>query len=788
MKGISSDEATLRLARDGRNELAAAPRRSLPRRFADQFASVLVVLLLAATAVALAMREWLDAAAIAGVVVINAVVGLIQEGRAERALAALRSLTTPRARVLRDGRSAIVPAAEVVQGDLLLLAAGDIVAADARLIEAHDLACDEAALTGESLPVEKRVDEASLQAPLAERCGRVHAGSPVTTGSGAALVEATGMATELGRIASLLANAPEKTPLQIQLDRVGRQLVVFCLVAVSLVLAMGLLRGEPPLQVLLTAISLAVAAVPEGLPAVVTIALALGVQRLAAQHVLVRRLPSVETLGSVTVVCTDKTGTLTTGRMAVVALWADDERRLLEVAAACCDAEWDRLTRTGTGDPTEIAILERAAGAGVFRERIEQANPRRRVVPFGASHRTMTIERADGRLYVKGAFESVVERCAGEPQGVREAHDQLAARGLRVLAVATGPSTAGAPLEFVGIVALADPPRPGAAAALKKAHAAGLRVVMLTGDHPVTAHRIAEQLGLAPPGTPLASVVRARVTAEEKLAIVREVKANGEIVAMTGDGVNDAPALKEAHIGIAMGRTGSEVTREAADMVLTDDAFETILAAVREGRGIFEGLRTTLVYLLTTNVTELLVMLVAGFASLPAPLLPLHLLWVNLVTELLPSLALVTQPAPESILSAPPRPPDVPMLDAPRRKRILATALCEAVLVLGLFVTYRGEGLDKARSVAVTLLVTSVVLRALASGLQTSDGRRTVRPALVAVVLGTLVLQLLILGSAPARRLFHFTPLTTGETALLLAVALIPALFVTLLGRRSPRA
>ncbi|HEV8247712.1 MAG TPA: HAD-IC family P-type ATPase, partial [Polyangiaceae bacterium] len=656
LRGLLAEEASARLRRDGPNEIERSKGPSPLRLLLSQFASPLIALLAAACVVSAALGELLDAAVIAGIVVINGLVGFYQEYRAERALFALRSLTAPRARVLRDGTSALLPAREVVVGDLLLLEAGDVVAADARVLKAHDLATNEASLTGESMPAGKLATPAAPEAPLAERHDSVFAGTAVASGTGVAEVVCTGMRTELGKIATLLASAERSdTPLQQQLARVARVLIYACLGIVLLTALIGLARGRPGLELFMLAVSLAVAAVPEGLPTIVTIALSIGVQRMAARNVLVRKLPAVETLGSASVICTDKTGTLTTGVMAVRELWGPDDERMLDAAAACCDAELADGGIGGVGDPTELAILAAASEHGILRAAIERERPRVSERPFDAERKLMSVARADGTLYVKGAAEVVLARSDSPPRGALEQAVLLAGRGLRVLGVAVGRGESEQALEFVGLLAIADPPRPEAIAAVQQARAAGIKTVMITGDHPATAHAIARELGVLTGAEPHDETVHARATPEDKLNIVRKWKSRGAVVAMTGDGVNDAPALREAHIGVAMGKTGTEVTREASDMVLADDNYSSIIEAVREGRGIFDNIQKALVYLLAGNAGELVVMFFSALIGLPAPLLPLHLLWINLVTDGLPALALVTDRPDMDVLERPPR-------------------------------------------------------------------------------------------------------------------------------------
>jgi Ca2+-transporting ATPase len=773
--GLSAAEAARRLVEHGRNELARDEAASRWRLLARQLASPMVWLLVVAAALAAALGEVADAAAVAAILVLNALVGFFQERRAEQAVRALRALTAPRARVVRDGRAAIVAAAEVVPGDLLALEGGDIVAADARVLAAHRLLIGEAALTGESVPVEKDPAPVDPSTPLAERRDHVFAGTTVAAGTGVAEVVATGMQTELGRIAHLLATAADAaTPLQRRLARVSRILLHACLGIVALVAVVGLVRGLAPFEVLRAAVSLAVAAVPEGLPAVVTIALAIGVQRMAARHVLVRRLHAVETLGCATVICTDKTGTLTTGTMRVRELWGPDHARLLDAGAACCDAELAR-DGPGVGDPTELAILAAAAERGITRPALERARPRVHVIPFDPATKQMAIRRVDG-WYVKGAAEAVVPRCRTGTAGAAEAAAQLAAQGLRVLAIAGGPSLDA--LELRGLVGIADPPRTEAIAAIREARGAGIRTVMITGDHPLTARAIAVEMGIVEPGEATGGAVHARATPEDKLRIVRDWRARGEVVAMTGDGANDAPALREADVGIAMGRAGTEVTREASDIVLADDNYASIIAGVGEGRGIFENIRKVVVYLLAGNASELAVMLIAAVAGLPLPLLPIHLLWINLVTDGLPALALVVDPTDPDAMRRPPRSPREPLLGRRQWITIGLTAAVESAVTLGVFAWALAEhDLGRARDLAFTVLVFAELFRAFAARSERKVFWQ-VGPlrnlALLGVVALSLVLQLAIHHLPWTQRLFGVGPLSAADGLLALGLALVP--------------
>lgn len=779
--GLSSAEAEQRLSTLGPNEIRRERRPSALTLFARQFASPVIWLLLGASVISAVLGEALDAIAIGAILLLNALIGFFQEHRAERAVMALRSMTAPRARVVRDGHSMVVPAQTIVPGDLLVLEAGDVVAADARLRTAHALRTNEAPLTGESVPVEKTTIPTPPDTPLAERRDVVFMGTSVATGTGLGDVVATGMKTELGRIAYLLTTAQEVvTPLQRRLARVSATLLYLCTAIVAVVAMTGLLRGWSLLEVFMSAVALAVAAVPEGLPAVVTIALAVGVQRMAARHVLIRRLPAVETLGCATVICTDKTGTLTTGIMTVRELWGRDHRKILSAATACCDAELapDGRGGVGVGDPTELAILAAAAERGIRRDDIERQHPRVSEVPFDSVQKRMSIERSDGRVYIKGAVETVLPLCVAGADGVLDANAQMAARGLRVLAVATADAGEAERATLVGLIGIADPPRTEAIEAVAAARAAGITTVMITGDHPVTARAIARELGIVSDVDSTDDLVHARATPEDKIRIVRQWKAHGDVVAMTGDGVNDAPALREAHIGVAMGRTGTEVTREASDMVLADDNFASIVAAIREGRGIFDNIRKTLVYLLSGNAGELTVMFVAAVGGLPLPLLPLHLLWINVVTDGLPALALVMDPAEEDVLQRPPRHPDEPMLGRPEWGFIVMTGLLQAAATLAVFLwALTARDLAEARNLAFSVLVFGELFRAFAA-------RSTSRVfwevgvftnvRLLGIVLFSVLMQLGIHHIPAAQAVFEIGPLSAADCALTLLVALGP--------------
>ena len=782
--GLSAGEARSRLATVGPNEIHHEVGVAAWKLLGRQFESPLVLLLLGATGISAALGHGLDGVAIAAIVLLNAMVGFYQEYSAQNAVLALRAMTAPRARVIRDGEAVVLPAADVVPGDVLMLEAGDIVSADARLLEAHALETNESALTGESLPVDKSARPVPESAPLAERTDRVFLGTAVAAGTGLAEVVSTGMRTELGRIAHLLAASSETvTPLQRELAAVGRALLWICLALVATVAGAGLVHGRPWLEVVVLAVPLAVAAVPEGLPAVVTIALSVGVQRMAVRNVLVRRLPAVETLGSATVICTDKTGTLTSGGMAVRDLWGRDPVGVLRAAASCCDATLGK-NGEGTGDPTEVAILRAARERGIEVAAIDAASPRIAVNPFDGDRKRMSVQRADGRLYVKGAVDLLLPRCVRGGEGAVEANAEMGSRGLRVLAVAVGQTAEEKDLELLGLIVLQDPPRPEAIEAIAAARRAGITVVMITGDHTVTALAIAREMGLILPGDDPAERVHARVTPEDKLAIVRKWKERGEVVAMTGDGVNDAPALREAHIGIAMGKTGTEVTREAADMVLADDNFASIVAAVREGRGIWENIQKAAIYLLAGNLGELLAVVAVAVVGLPFPLLPVHLLWVNLVSDGLPALALVIDPPPRDALERKPRAPGTPLLGRAEWRRIGLTGALQGAVVLAVFLfALTRNGLDSARQLAFYTLVFIQLFWAFGARSPTKtffEVGAFSNLRLVGVVAVSGAVQLALCHLPVTQRLFHLHPLSLGEAALVIGLGLVPVSAVEL--------
>jgi Ca2+-transporting ATPase len=813
-RGLGAEGVEKRRAEDGPNALQDAKPLNPWVLLAGQFWSPLIALLFGAALIAGLLGEWVDAIAIAAIVILNAFVGFFQEYRAEKAIAALKKMTAPMARVIRDGRSLQIPAADVVRGDVLLLEAGDQVAADARLMISADLRVREAALTGESEPAEKYADQILPEAAaLGDRANLVFLGTDIVAGTATALVVATGMRTEIGRIAGMLqAEEREVTPLQKQLAQFGKAVFWICLGLVGIIFLFGLLRDIPALELFLTSVSLAVAAVPEGLPAIVTIALALGVKRMARRKALIRRLHSVETLGSAEVICTDKTGTLTTGEMTVRELYIDGHtfqpgeeglspdggilrngdspleagdahlpglQTLALIHIGCNNAGLDLTDGRWvvSGDPTEGALLAAGRKVGVP-QGFPDNHPVLAEYPFDSDGKRHSVFRtlADGttRLLVNGAPDVLIDLCDFEwtVDGVRPLNEEgrarilaanaaMAGRALRVIGSAykdlkdfegrdsgaafkvplTLPTRSEAErgLIFTGLAGLQDPPRAEATAAIARCREAGIRVVMITGDHPRTALAVAVELGLAEgpeqvlSGTDLDAIqvdatgkdgladriegirVYARVTAAHKLRIVKAWRARGAVTAMTGDGVNDAPALKGSDIGIAMGRTGTEVTKQTADVILADDNFATIVAAVEEGRGVYFNIRKTLQYLLAGNAGEILVMLFAVLWGWPSPLLAVHLLWINLVTDGLPALVLAADGAEASLMRRKPRKSKESLANKSFLLGMLGTGLLTAAVSLTVFGIGLVTGdLDSARSDAFDTLVLSEVFRALA--------------------------------------------------------------------------
>ncbi|MEV4706368.1 cation-transporting P-type ATPase [Actinoplanes sp. NPDC049316] len=798
--GLSSAEAAERLAQDGPNSLPTHPRVPVWRRVLTQLRDPLIIVLLVAIALTVVTGDWTDAAVIALVIVVNTGVGVVQEVKADQAITALATMTAPEARVLRDGQQRLVPAADVVAGDLLVLAEGDIVPADATVVEAAALLVDESALTGESVPVDKAAVRDGRG--RAEHPGeQVSSGTVVVRGRGRAVVTATGPASAMGRIAGLMATGSGLTPLQRRLVGVGRALAVAAVALCTVVLVIGLARGESPELMVVTAISLVVAAVPESLPAVVTLALALGARRMAARHALIRRLPAVETLGSVTVIATDKTGTLTEGRMVARRLWtpagearidghgyaphgavrrdgrpvtagsAADLDELLTAAALCTDARLRAPDEPGgdwtaLGDPTEAALLAAAGRLGLDPAALRSALPRIGELPFDSGRKRMTTaHRLPGggiRLICKGAPEVLLHPAfLGEPDDLissaTAAADELAADGYRVLAVTRAdheglgaPDTWESGLRLLGLIGIRDPARPSAAATIAASQSAGITPVLITGDHPATARAVAAEVGIIAAGDDVVDCretldddrmrharVFARATPEQKLDIITARREAGDIVAMTGDGVNDGPALRRADIGVAMGLRGTEVARQAADLVLADDELATVVAATEEGRRVYANIRRFLLYGLSGGTAEIAVMLAGPFLGLPLLLLPAQILWVNLLTHGLPGVALGSEPAPPDVMRRPPRPPAESVLGAGLWQRILRVGAVIAAVTLGIAVWADATGRPWQSMAFFALGATQL---AVAIGSRARPGTRA-NPMLLVAVAAALGLQ-----------------------------------------------
>jgi len=714
LKGLSSETSQKQLLEHGYNELTEKKKKTIFMMFLDQFKDLMILVLIGAAIIAGAIGELSDTIAIVVIVVLNAIIGFVQEYRAEKAMALLKKMAAHQSLVIRDGNPINIPAAHLVPGDIVILEAGKIVPADMRLIETAQLRIEEAALTGESLPVEKQISPLHDEhLSIGDRKNMAYKGTIVSYGRGKGIVTSTGMATEIGKIAGMLQEEGEvKTPLQKRLASFGQKLALAVLAICAIVFVVGILRGEEPLLMLLTAISLAVAAIPEALPAVITISLALGAKKMVRQNALIRKLMAVETLGSVTYICSDKTGTLTLNKMTVEEVYMNGKvsaareldpganKDLFIALALSNDAETDASGQV-LGDPTEVALYAIAKRLGFDKKALEQDHPRVAEIPFDSDRKCMTTfhRGPNGKFtsFTKGAIDVLLDKATGilssdelkdiDAGEIQRVNERMSADGLRVLGIAgrawdalpddMSPGSVETGLTILGIAGMMDPPREEARQAVGLCRTAGIRTVMITGDHPLTATTIARRLGILKQeshavltGRELDQLtleefeervehirVYARVAPEQKLKIVKALQDRGQFVAMTGDGVNDAPALKRADIGVAMGITGTDVSKEASHMVLMDDNFATIVKAVKEGRRIFDNIRKFIKYTMTSNSGEIWTIFLAPFLGLPIPLLPIHILWINLVTDGLPGLALATEPAEKGIMERPPRHP-----------------------------------------------------------------------------------------------------------------------------------
>lgn len=772
VKGLESKSAEKLREKYGENTLTQKKPKSMLRRFFDQFKDVMILILLAAAVVSFVIAcveqkpmEFFEPALILLIVVLNAIMGVAQESKAEKALAALKNLSAPHARVIRDGNESVIDAKALVPGDIIKLEAGDFVPADARLISSAALKSEESALTGESVPSEKNfAAEVAEDAPLGDRDNMVFSGCSITYGTALAVVTATGMDTQMGKIANLLEGEGEaQTPLQKKLANLGKYLGVVALVACAVVFIVGIVNGISPLEIFMTAVSLAVSAIPEGLPAIVTIVLSIGVQRMVKKNALIRRLPAVETLGSASVICSDKTGTLTQNRMTLTKAYADsaeleviskdnseEVNKLLLYGALCCDGAVvmkDDGSIQHIGDPTETAIVLAAQNKGYIKDEINARYKRVMEIPFDSDRKLMTtVVEMDGRFVVitKGAFDMMSPLCVkGDLKKAKKITESMSEDALRVLAISykeidalpeeATPEALENNLIFMGLVGMIDPPRPEAKEAVAVCRKAGIRPIMITGDHVVTATAIARELGIFTEGdravtgaeldkmtdSELDSAVEgisvyARVSPENKIRIVKAWQRKGQVVSMTGDGVNDAPALKAADIGCAMGITGTDVAKGAADMTLTDDNFATIVDAVKEGRGIYANIKKVVGFLLGTNIGEVVAVFIAMLVWHESPLLSMQLLWINLVTDSLPAIALGMEAVESDVMDKAPKPKNEGIFAHGLGVRVVLQGLMFAALALGGFVIGRNlaGSLAAGQTMAFMVLALSQVIQA----------------------------------------------------------------------------
>ena len=770
-KGLSSEQVSERAAKYGPNKLREKKKKTNFQRFMDQFKDVMILILIGAAIISFAViyieKNWgelFEPALILLIVILNAVMGVMQESKAEKALDALKNMSAPHARVLRDGKEKVVEASELVPGDIIHLEAGDFIPADARLISSASLKSEESALTGESVPSEKD-SEAIIEekAPLGDRSNMVFSGCSVTYGTATAVVTATGMDTEMGKIANLLDSEGEgQTPLQQKLSQLGKYLGIVAILACAVIFVVGLLNDLDPLHIFMTAVSLAVSAIPEGLPAIVTIVLSIGVQRMVKRNALIRRLPAVETLGSASIICSDKTGTLTQNRMTLTKAYvegediedisennADSIKELLKLGTLCCDGSvvFGEGEEQHLGDPTETAIVFVAHKNGMSKDELNKKYPRIAEIPFDSDRKLMsTVNNIDGKniVIVKGAFDMMAPRCVkGDMDTAKRITEEMSENALRVLAIAykeidkvpSNPTSEELEngLTFMGVVGMIDPPRTEAKVAVATCRRAGIKPVMITGDHVVTASAIAKELGIflegdrAITGAELDAMsdreldeqvesisVYARVSPENKIRIVKAWQRKGQVVSMTGDGVNDAPALKAADIGCAMGITGTDVAKGAADMTLTDDNFATIVDAVREGRGIYANIKKVVGFLLGTNIGEVITVFAAMLLWHKTPLLSMQLLWINLVTDSLPAIALGMEDVEGDVMDKKPKPKNEGIFAGGLGIKVFLQGCMFALLTLiGFYVGEKTMGsIEGGQTLAFMVLALSQVVQA----------------------------------------------------------------------------
>jgi Ca2+-transporting ATPase len=859
VNGLSQREAEKRLQRTGYNELQQAEGKSAILVFLAQFKDFMVVVLLAATLISGLLGEYLDAVAIILIVVVNGVLGYVQERKAEKSLKALKELSSPQITVLRERNWITIPAKEIVPGDIIKITAGDRVGADIRLLKTNGLYIEESALTGESVSVQKATDPIKgKDLSLGDQGNMCFMGTMVTQGNGIGIVIGTGMSTEMGKIAHLIQTEESQiTPLQQRLEQLGKILIVVALLLTALVVVIGVYQGHDLYTMFLAGVSLAVAAIPEGLPAIVTIALAIGVQKMIRRKAIVRKLPSVETLGCATVICSDKTGTLTQNKMTVTKLWSEGKMwdvtgtgdlqgsfyldnnqvnegespsliQLLTFGSLCNNAEIKlnkKRKLSFEGDPTESALLVAGYKAGITKEKLLEEYEITKEFPFDSVRKMMSVEvqSYNGKkfLVTKGAPDVVLQLCdsilwEGRQQLLKEKqlskiNKTIAAMGqeaLRTIAIAYRPIQNGESFEkafeaerkltFIGLQGMIDPPRDEVADSIMQCHKAGIKTIMITGDHVLTAKAIADQLGILPPkgkvmdGKTLSGMtveelsevvddiyVFARVSPEHKLKIVKALQSNGHIVAMTGDGVNDAPAIKAANIGVAMGNTGTDVAKEASSLILSDDNFATIQAAIEEGRNIYENIRKFIRYLLASNVGEILVMLFAMILSLPLPLVPIQILWVNLVTDGLPAMALGIDSAEEDVMARNPRKPNEGIFARGLGMKIITRGIMigSVSLIAFLFVYVENPNdLVKAQTVAFSTLVLAQLIHVFDCRSEKSIFHRNPfeNMYLVWAVISSVLLLLVVIYYEPLQPVFHTMPLAFREWLLIIVLSAVP--------------
>lgn len=813
-QGLTSDTVKKKLTEHGRNELVAKKKKSPLVIFLRQFFDVMILVLAAAAIISAVVGEISDAIVIVVIIILNAVVGFVQEYRAEKAMEALQKMAMPLAMVIRDNKTLEIPSPELVPGDIVLLEAGNMVPADIRLLEVHSLKAEEASLTGESNAIDKTTEPIpEKEIPPGDKTNMAFKGTVITNGRGKGVVAATGMKTELGKIAGMLQEGESATPLQKRMADFSKKLTLIIIVICAVIFGAGWLRGEDPTRMLLTAISVAVAAIPEALPAVITISLALGAKKLIKENVLIRKLHAVETLGSVTYICTDKTGTLTKNQMEVKAIWSPDENERKELVKAMSlnhDVKKKEDQKELIGDPTEVALVKYARDHEHFETSWEDEHPRVEELPFDAERKAMsTIHRVDNkyRVITKGALESIAGMSANLDQKKwTEQEEKMAKQGMRVIAFAARdinelpkeitPAAVEKDLEFLGLAGLIDPPREEAREAISECKTAGIIPVMITGDHPLTAAAIARELGILEneeqkvlTGTQLSGMpdeefhgqveqvrVYARVSPEQKLNIVKALQQKDHFVAMTGDGVNDAPSLRKANIGVAMGITGTDVTKEAAHMILLDDNFATIVKAVREGRRIYDNIRKFIKYIMTGNSAEIWTIFLAPLFGLPIPLLPVHILWINLVTDGLPALALAAEPAEKDIMKRKPRNTNESIFSGGLGLHVIWVGVLMGLLSIAVQWYEINTGDENWQTIVFTVLCFSQLWHVMAIRSETrslfSQGLLSNKTLLGAVVL-TVLLQLSIVYIPQLNGFFHTKPLTWIEMLTAIGVSSI---------------